>query len=101
MASPEAPIDPAVSHRTQGVIAPASTGALLARRVSTMMAIACTVGVVSSYLGLLASYWWDSAGGAAMVLVATLIFFGVFLLVSWRASRSASRRGPARAGADA
>jgi ABC-type Mn2+/Zn2+ transport system permease subunit len=76
------------------LIAPASTGALLARRVSTMMAIACTVGVVSSYLGLLASYWWDIAGGAAMVLVATLIFFAVFGLVSWRGSRSGSPSRP-------
>jgi ABC-type Mn2+/Zn2+ transport system permease subunit len=73
------------------LIAPASTGALLARRVSTMMIIACVVGIASSYLGLLASYWWDIAGGAAMVLVATLIFFGVFLLVSWRTPRSTPR----------
>jgi ABC-type Mn2+/Zn2+ transport system permease subunit len=80
------------------LIAPASTGALLARRVSTMMVIACAVGVASSYLGLLASYWWDIAGGAAMVLVATLIFFGVFLIVSWRASRSSGRPAPAPAG---
>lgn len=83
------------------LIAPASTGALLAHRVSTMMAIACVVGIASSYLGLLASYWWDIAGGAAMVLVATLIFFVVFGVVSRRASRSASRREPAGAGADA
>jgi ABC-type Mn2+/Zn2+ transport system permease subunit len=79
------------------LIAPASTGALLARRVSTMMVIAGAVGVASSYLGLLASYWWDIAGGAAMVLVATLIFFGVFLIVSWRASRSSGRPAPALA----
>lgn len=72
------------------LIAPASTGALLARRIGSMMAIAIGVGIVSSYLGLLASYWLDIAGGAAMVLVATLIFFGVFLLVSWRESRRRS-----------
>lgn len=72
------------------LIAPASTGALLARRIGSMMAIAIGVGIVSSYLGLLASYWLDIAGGAAMVLVATVIFFGVFLLVSWRESRRRS-----------
>jgi ABC-type Mn2+/Zn2+ transport system permease subunit len=80
------------------LIAPASTGALLARRVPTMMLIACGVGIASSYLGLLASYWWDIAGGAAMVLVATLIFFVVFLVVSWRASRSGVRPAAAMAG---
>ena len=83
------------------LIAPASTGALLARRVSTMMLIACVVGIASSYLGLLASYWWDIAGGAAMVLVATLIFFAVFLLVSWRTPRSGPRATPIRAELDA
>lgn len=65
------------------LIAPASTGALLARRVGSMMLIATVVGAVSSYLGLLASYWLDIAAGAAIVLVATAIFFVVFLLVSW------------------
>jgi ABC-type Mn2+/Zn2+ transport system permease subunit len=71
------------------LIAPASTGALLAHRVGSMMLIAGVVGAVSSYLGLLASYWLDIAAGAAIVLVATAIFFVVFLLVSW------SRRAPA------
>lgn len=80
------------------LIAPASTGALLARRVSTMMLIACVVGIASSYLGLLASYWWDVAGGAAMVLVATLMFFVVFAVVSWRAARSGTRPVPAMTG---
>lgn len=68
------------------LIAPASTGALLARRVSTMMLIACLVGALSSYVGLLASYWLDIAAGASIVLVATAIFLGVFLFVSWRGS---------------
>jgi ABC-type Mn2+/Zn2+ transport system permease subunit len=76
------------------LIAPASTGALLARRIGTMMVIACVVGVASSYLGLLASYWWDIAAGAAMVLVATCIFFGVFLVASWRDRRPSARPTP-------
>lgn len=74
------------------LVAPASTGALLAHRVGTMMIIACVVGIASSYLGLLASYWWDIAAGASMVLVATLAFFAVFLVVTWRESRSGARR---------
>ncbi len=83
------------------LIAPASTGALLAHRVGSMMVIACLVGAVSSYLGLLASYWLDIAGSAAMVLVATGIFFAVFVLVSWRASRRPAQPGPAPTGLDA
>ncbi len=77
------------------LLAPASTGALLANRVSTMMLIACGVGALSSYVGLLLSYWLDIAGGAAMVLVATIVFFVVFALVSWRDARRSARRGAA------
>jgi ABC-type Mn2+/Zn2+ transport system permease subunit len=73
------------------LLAPASTGALLARRVGTMMAIACVVGAVSSWAGLLISYWSDLAAGASMVLVATAIFLVVFLAASVREAR----RGPA------
>lgn len=73
------------------LIAPASTGALLAHRVGTMMLIACLVGAASSYLGLLASYWWDIAAGASMVLAATCIFFVAFVLVSWREARRTAR----------
>jgi ABC-type Mn2+/Zn2+ transport system permease subunit len=74
------------------LLAPASTGALLAHRVSTMMLIACVVGAVSYYVGLLLSYWMDIAGGAAMVLVATCVFFVVFIVVTLREGRQAARR---------
>ncbi|MBX3030544.1 MAG: metal ABC transporter permease [Chloroflexi bacterium] len=74
------------------LLAPASTGALLAHRVSTMMLIACVVGALSCYVGLLLSYWLDLAGGASMVLVATCVFFVVFVSVSWREARRAARR---------
>jgi ABC-type Mn2+/Zn2+ transport system permease subunit len=69
------------------LLAPASAGALLAHRIGTMMLIACLIGALSSYLGLLISYWLDVAAGATMVLVATAIFFLVFMVTSWRESR--------------
>jgi ABC-type Mn2+/Zn2+ transport system permease subunit len=80
------------------LLAPAATGALLAHRVGAMMLIACLVGAASSYAGLLVSYWFDLAAGAAMVLVATAVFFVVFLAVSVRDTR---RRGPAPSGPSA
>ncbi len=71
-----------VSFQTVGTLlvfgmlmAPAGAGALLARRVATMVAVAVAVGVTSVFLGLLASYHWDVAGGAAIVLCAIGIFF--------------------------
>jgi ABC-type Mn2+/Zn2+ transport system permease subunit len=59
------------------LLAPAGVGALLARRVGAMVAWAATVGSASVYLGLLASYHWDIAGGAAVVLCAVTAFFVV------------------------
>jgi ABC-type Mn2+/Zn2+ transport system permease subunit len=56
------------------LVAPAASGALLARRVSTMMAIAAAYGVASAYLGLLASYHLDLASGASIVFVAVILF---------------------------
>lgn len=56
------------------LIAPAASGALLARRVSTMMAIAAGYGVGAGYLGLLASYHFDLASGGSIVFVAVVLF---------------------------
>ena len=74
-----------VSFKTVGtllvfgmLLAPAASAALFARRVGSMMALACVLGVASVYLGLLASYWLDLAAGASITLVASLIFFCLF-----------------------
>ncbi len=60
------------------LLAPASAGALVARRVPSVMAIAAAVGVVSVAGGLLLSYHADLAAGASIVLVAVGAFFVVF-----------------------
>ncbi len=56
------------------LVAPAATGALFGRRISTVIAIAAVVGVASSYVGLLVSYHADLAAGASIVLVAVVVF---------------------------
>ncbi len=56
------------------LIAPAATGALFARRISTMMLIAAAVGSISTYVGLLVSYHFGLAAGASIVITAVLIF---------------------------
>ena len=56
------------------LIAPAATGALFARRISTMMLIAAVVGSTSTYVGLLISYHFNLAAGASIVLTAVFIF---------------------------
>jgi ABC-type Mn2+/Zn2+ transport system permease subunit len=64
------------------LLAPASTGALLARRVPAMMLWSAALGALSVYVGLLVSYHFDLAAGASIVVVAVGIFFAVF---SWQA----------------
>ena len=64
------------------LLAPAGAGALVARRVQTMMIWAAGFGSLSVYFGLLVSYHFNLAAGASIVLVATLIFFLVFFLRS-------------------
>ena len=56
------------------LVAPAATGALFGRRISTVIAIAAVVGLVSSYVGLLLSYHADLAASASIVLVAVVVF---------------------------
>ncbi len=59
------------------LLAPAGTGALLASRLSGMVAWASAFGVVSVYVGLLASYHFDLAASASIVVCAVTIFFVV------------------------
>jgi ABC-type Mn2+/Zn2+ transport system permease subunit len=66
------------------LLAPAGTGALVARRVGAMIGWAVAVGVVSVYTGLLVSYHWALAGGAAIVLCAVTIFFVVLAVQATR-----------------
>jgi ABC-type Mn2+/Zn2+ transport system permease subunit len=62
------------------LLAPAGAAALIARRLSSMMAWAALFGSVSVYAGLLASYHFNTAAGSTIVLVATLVFFLVLVI---------------------
>ena len=68
------------------LLAPAGVGALLAKRIATMMLWASVVGIASTYLGLLASYHFSWAAGASVVLTAVAIFFVVLTGVSLKKS---------------
>jgi len=70
------------------LLAPAGAGALVARRVGSMMAWAAVFGLFSVYAGLLASYHFDVAAGSAIVLTATVIFFAVLIVTSERNRRA-------------
>ena len=66
------------------LLAPASAGALLARRIGAMISWAALIGSASVYLGLLASYHFNTAAGSTIVLVSTLFFFLVFTIQNLR-----------------
>jgi ABC-type Mn2+/Zn2+ transport system permease subunit len=69
------------------LIAPAGAGALLAKRIGAMMAWAVLFGSISMYFGLLISYHFNLAAGASIILVATAIFFIVFIVQNIRNRR--------------
>jgi ABC-type Mn2+/Zn2+ transport system permease subunit len=79
------------------LITPAAAASLLTDRLPRMMAIAIGIALVSSLVGLYASYYLSVASGAAIVLTCTA-FFGLAWLV--RATRGAAARplGPATTG---
>lgn len=62
------------------LLAPAGAAALIARRISSMMAWAALFGSVSVYAGLLVSYHFNTAAGSTIVLVATTLFFLVLVI---------------------
>jgi ABC-type Mn2+/Zn2+ transport system permease subunit len=72
------------------LIAPAASASLYSRKVGSMMLLAWAFGALSVYLGLLASYYLNIAGGAAIALAATLLFFA--LLESKRLAARPRRR---------
>jgi ABC-type Mn2+/Zn2+ transport system permease subunit len=70
------------------LIAPAGAGALLARRIGAMMTWAVAFGALSMYFGLLISYHFNLAAGAAIILVTVVIFFIVFIIQNIRSQRA-------------
>jgi len=65
-------------------VTPAATASLVTRRLPTMMLVSALIGAFSGVAGLYASFYLNVASGAAVVLIATLIFFLVFLFAPGR-----------------
>jgi manganese/iron transport system permease protein len=65
---------------TAMIITPAAAASLIARRLSRMMLLAGLIGAGSGVLGLYLSYYSSIASGAAIVLVATALFFVIWVV---------------------
>ena len=70
------------------LVAPAAAGAMIARRISAMIAWAALFGISSVYIGLLLSYYLSISTGASIVLITTMIFFIVLATQNARSRRS-------------
>lgn len=66
------------------LVTPAATANLLTRRFHHMILGGAAIGSISALLGIYLSYYLDVASGAAIILVATAIFLGVFATRSLR-----------------
>ncbi|MEJ5253644.1 MAG: metal ABC transporter permease [Chthonomonadetes bacterium] len=65
---------------TAMLLLPSATARNLTRSFRGMVTIACMVGGLSSILGLYVSYWFGTASGAAIILVAALFFIASVIL---------------------
>ncbi len=73
------------------LVAPPATAALLVRRVPTMMALSCALGLAAVVIGVEITYHFDTAAGATMAGTAVAMFF-VVLTVRELVQRFAARR---------
>lgn len=79
------------------IITPAAAASLLTRRLVPMMALSTLFGAVSGVIGLYASYYFNAASGAAIVLTCTAIF-AVCAVLEWAMRNRVYRDEPAEAG---
>ena len=80
------------------LVAPASTAALVSRRVGVMMLIAAVIGALSVYVGLLLSYHANLAAGASIVVVSVGLFLVTLAITELRRSTEARRERAASPG---
>jgi ABC-type Mn2+/Zn2+ transport system permease subunit len=77
------------------LIGPPATAALLVRRVPAMMITATFIGVLSVAVGLMISYYADTAGSATMAIVPIALFFVVLTAKNARGRRQMRAASPA------
>jgi manganese/iron transport system permease protein/iron/zinc/copper transport system permease protein len=87
------------------IVIPSTTARLLTDSFGKMLVISTVLGALCGGLGMLGSYWFDVASGAAIVLLATAMFAAVLALTSARQGargrRARALQAPGRAAAPA
>ncbi len=64
------------------IVTPAAAAWQLTNRFHVMMGLSVAFGVLAALGGLMLSYWLNTASGATIVLFATMLFFGAFVVGS-------------------
>jgi manganese/iron transport system permease protein len=77
------------------VVTPGATAYLLSDRFPRLLAIAVTIGAVTSFVGAYASYFLDGATGGIIVVLQTLVFLAAFFLAPKHGMLAARRRAAA------
>ncbi|MFM9105158.1 MAG: metal ABC transporter permease [Chloroflexota bacterium] len=73
---------------------PPTTARLLTDSFGKMILLSTLIGALCGLAGMFASYWFDMASGASIVLLSAAVFVAVFGLTSLRSALD-RRRGPA------
>ena len=56
------------------LVTPAATAALLSRRFEVILVLSAIIGVLGTLSGLVLSYYWNTASGATIVALVTILF---------------------------
>ena len=72
------------------LVGPPAAAALLTRTVPAMMLTAIGIALISVWIGLMVSYYANTAGSATMALVPIIIFFLVLIITRLRHHRGVS-----------
>jgi len=57
------------------LVIPAATASLIAKSFTSMTVISILLGVITTFAGLMVSYWVDMPSGAMMILAQAILFF--------------------------
>src|SRR5581483_4020527 len=76
------------------LVIPAAAAEQWANNMRSMMSYSVLIGIFSSWLGVMLSYWFDLPSGSTIVLLATLIFF-VAVLTSPKRRKAVRPKLPA------
>lgn len=78
------------------LIAPGAIAYLLSRRFERMLLFSLVIAILSTFLGIYASFFIDSAPAPTIVLLMTIVFIGVFVVQQVHVRRTGAQKEPSQ-----